>query len=298
MKRSKSTPESQNQNLTLRKSERLEDKFMKLPEEVIPKIFSKLEDDPKTLIRCSAVSTNWASFVSKTVHLSLRFFRRRYFYACSRVHYHMPSSAIPAIMKLFANLESLEIKICHPMSQPPFYENITRMTVKWTEDACQSDTCVAFEVGSLTTIEGAMQSHVFNKQKLATIKSSLVMDFYWKMLDHRPKTLRSLVIRSAKIYALGSGKVFMKNAQLPKLRDSVSKSQVNESWLEDPKNVVYWHKDHMDKERLLQEMVWLVYGSHFSVTTKGLKKNKLVVTETHVEELLDGVYDESNGVGN
>ncbi|KAJ6714003.1 hypothetical protein OIU85_025610 [Salix viminalis] len=104
---------------------------MNLPDELTTKIFSKMEDDPKTLIRCSLVSKKWASFVSKTVSLTLRFSRNGRFLACSKHHYHIPLSALPAIMKVFANLESLEIKVCHPASEQPVYGNITKMTVTW-----------------------------------------------------------------------------------------------------------------------------------------------------------------------
>ena len=44
MKRSKATQQSQNQDFPLRRSARLADKFTNLPDELITKIFSKMED--------------------------------------------------------------------------------------------------------------------------------------------------------------------------------------------------------------------------------------------------------------
>ncbi|KAG6791065.1 hypothetical protein POTOM_000175 [Populus tomentosa] len=290
MKRSKATQQSQNQDFPLRRSARLADKFTNLPDELTSKIFSKMEDDPKTLIRCSVVSKKWASFVSKIVNLTLRFSRNGHFLACSEHHYHTPLSSLPAIMKVFANLESIEVKVCHPASEPPAYGNITKMTVTWEGYVSQTDTCVAFEVGTLSTIEGAMLSHDFDEEKLATLKSSLVIDFYWRMIAHRPKKLKTLVIMSAKNYGVGSGKVLITIAQVSKLHDSISNSRVNESWLEDPQNIVYWHKNNSDKENLIQEQVWLVYRSKFFVTNNGLH-HEIIVREKNAKELLDGLDD-------
>lgn len=120
MKRFITAQQSHNQELTLRRSTRLTDKFQKLPDELTTKIFSKLEDEPKTLIRCTAVCKNWASFVSETVNLSLRFSslgNEGLSIPCSKLHYHIPQSAIPSIMNVFANLESFEIKLCNYASQ-------------------------------------------------------------------------------------------------------------------------------------------------------------------------------------
>jgi len=89
MKRSNATQQSQNQDFPLRRSARLADKFTNLPDELTTKIFSKMEDDPKTLIRCSVVSKKWASFVSKIVNLTLRFSRNGHFLACSEHHYQI-----------------------------------------------------------------------------------------------------------------------------------------------------------------------------------------------------------------
>jgi hypothetical protein len=81
----KPTQQSHNQEITLT------NKFQKLPDKLTTKIFSKLEDEPKTLIRCTAVCKNWASFVSETVNLSLRFSSLRnegLSIPCSKLHYH------------------------------------------------------------------------------------------------------------------------------------------------------------------------------------------------------------------
>ena len=298
MKRSKSTQQSQNQLFPLRRSARLADKFQKLPDELTIKIFSKMEDDPKTLIRCSAVSKTWSSFVSKTVNLTLRFLstgEKGHSLPCSKRHHHIPLPAIPAIMKVFANLESLKIKLCRfpsPTAQP-CCQNFTKMKVDWEGDDYHTYTCTAYEVGLLSTIKGAMLFHDFSKSTFAAIQGFPVTYFYWRMLDHRPKTLRRMVIMSSKMEGFRSGgKVFMRYEQLPNLRDSVSNLRVNESWLEDPQNVVHWHKNHSDKEHFLHEQVWLLYEWQYFVTNRELDMKEMMVKETGYTELLDGLdYD-------
>jgi hypothetical protein len=298
MKRSKSTQQSQNQLFPLRRSARLADKFQKLPDELTIKIFSKMEDDPKTLIRCSAVSKTWSSFVSKTVNLTLRFLstgEKGHSLPCSKRHHHIPLPAIPAIMKVFANLESLKIKLCRfpsPTAQP-CCQNFTKMKVDWEGDDYHTYTCTAYEVGLLSTIKGAMLFHDFSKSTFAAIQGFPVTYFYWRMLDHRPKTLRRMVIMSSKMEGFRSGgKVFMRYEQLPNLRDSVSNLRVNESWLEDPQNVVHWHKNHSDKEHFLHEQVWLLYEWQYFVTNRELDMKEMIVKETDYTELLDGLdYD-------
>jgi phosphoribosyl-ATP pyrophosphohydrolase len=167
------------------------------------------------------------------------------------------------------------------------------MNVVWTGDDSQADTCMAFDVGLLSTIEGAKLSHrLSGEKKFATLLSSSVMDFYWTMLDHRPKSLRRVVIMSAKMDPEGfrsGGKVFIRYEQLSKLRDSVSNSRVNESWLEDPQNVVYWHKKHTDKEHLLQEQVWLVYHWQFILANRKFTLKDLNLKKADLREVLDGL---------
>jgi hypothetical protein len=134
----KTTQQSHNQEITLT------NKFQKLPDKLTTKIFSKLEDEPKTLTRCTAVCKNWASFVSETVNLSLRFSslgNEGHSIPCSKLHYHIPQYAIPSIMNVFANLESFEIKLCNYPSQtshPSYRQNITKMKVKWDGNVDQA----------------------------------------------------------------------------------------------------------------------------------------------------------------
>ncbi|CAK7339376.1 unnamed protein product [Dovyalis caffra] len=309
MKRTKeSTEESNKQDVKLRKSEILADKITKLPAELTTKIFSKMEDDPKTLIRCSAVCKNWGYFVSKTVNLSLRFLstgEKGESLPCSKRHYHIPVAAIPSIMKVFANLESLKIKLCRfpsATSQPPCCQNFNQIKVEWDGDDYHTYTCTAFEVGLLSSsIKGAVLFHDFSRNNFATIHSFSVTYFYWKMLDHRPKTLSSMVIMSSKMERSRSGgKVFLKYEQLPNLRDSVSNSKVNKSWLEDPQHVVHWHKNHSAKNHLLQEQVWLVYEWKYFVANKELDQKELDEKElsakkTDFTELLDGLDYDAGG---
>uniref|UniRef100_A0A6N2M6V4 F-box domain-containing protein n=1 Tax=Salix viminalis TaxID=40686 RepID=A0A6N2M6V4_SALVM len=60
MRRSKSAGQSQNPNIT------------KLPDDLILKILSNIQDDTKTLIRCSSVCKNLHSLVSEIDTVSLR----------------------------------------------------------------------------------------------------------------------------------------------------------------------------------------------------------------------------------
>ncbi|KAJ6714004.1 hypothetical protein OIU85_025611 [Salix viminalis] len=298
MKKS-SSQQSQNQHFPLRRSARLADKFFSVPDELTTKIFSKLEDDPKTLIRCSAVSKKWASFVSKTVNLTLRFSRTGESLPCSKRHHHVPLLAIPSVMKVFANLESLKIKLCRfPSPTPqPCSQNFTKMKVDWDGDDYHTYTCSAYEVGMLSTMKKTMLFHDFSKTTFSSIQGFPVTYFYWRMLDHRPKTLRTMVIMSSKMEGFRSGgKVFMRYEQLPNLRDSVSNCRVNERWLEDPQNVVHWHKNHSDKEHKLQEQVWLLYEWQFFVTNREPDMKDMIVKETDYTELLDGLdYDDDDG---
>ncbi|KAJ6307370.1 hypothetical protein OIU76_017209 [Salix suchowensis] len=110
------------------------------------------------------------------------------------------------------------------------------------------------------------------------------------MIEHRPKTLRRVVIMSAKKKGFRSGgKVFIRYEQFSKLRDSVSKSRVNERWLEDPQNVVYWHRKNTDREHLLQEQVWLVYHWQFILANRKFTTKDLSLKKDDVVELLDGL---------
>ena len=170
----------------------------------------------------------------------------------------------------------------------------------WTGDDSQADTCLGFDVGLLSTIEGTKLSHALSEgKKLATLLSSSVMDFYWTMLEHRPKTLRRVVIMSAKMEGFRSGgKVFIRYEQFSKLRDSVSKSRVNERWLEDPQNVVYWHRKNTDREHLLQEQVWLVYHWQFILANRKFTMKDLSLKRDDMVELLDGLDAGATGSDN
>ncbi|CAK7339364.1 unnamed protein product [Dovyalis caffra] len=128
MRRSKSAKQSYNPKITVRRSERLADKFKKLPDDLILKILSNIQDDPKTLILCSSVCKHWNSLVSKIDTLSLRFLCAREgddgaddSLLCSHSHHHMKYAAFPALMKVFANLTSLEIKLCSFPSSPSLH---------------------------------------------------------------------------------------------------------------------------------------------------------------------------------
>ncbi|KAI5600367.1 hypothetical protein POPTR_001G022150v4 [Populus trichocarpa] len=59
------------------------------------------------------------------------------FHAQNFTTMHIPQSAIPAIMNVFANLESFEINLCNypsRTSHPSYRQNITKMKVKWDDE--------------------------------------------------------------------------------------------------------------------------------------------------------------------
>ncbi|KAB5572968.1 hypothetical protein DKX38_000162 [Salix brachista] len=327
MKKS-SSQQSQNQHFPLRRSARLADKFLSVPDELTTKIFSKLEDDPKTLIRCSAVSKKWASFVSKTVNLTLRFSRTGESLPCSKRHHHVPLLAIPSIMKVGTggDLEKVEkwLTACEEESWLEEYNrddnryNAGRgahLTLKNAESNAEVKgldvDAARASISTHNSVVPEPPSHAkyrasdsrtedcphLCKSTFSTIQGFPVTYFYWRMLDHRPKTLRRMVIMSSKMEGFRSGgKVFMRYEQLPNLRDSVSNYRVNERWLEDPQNVVHWHKNHSDKEHKLQEQVWLLYEWHFFVTNREPDMKEMIVKETDYTELLDGLdYDDDGG---
>ncbi|KAL9370122.1 hypothetical protein Peur_041321 [Populus x canadensis] len=308
MNKSESTQQSQNQNqnqdIMLRRSAMLSDELVNLPEELSTIIFSKMEDDPKTLIRCFLVSKNWASLVSKTVNLSIRMSctgENADSLPCATLHNHIPLSAIPVIMKLFANLESLEIKLCHcpsPTPETPCYQHVTKVKAEWAGDDSKTYTCTANEVGLLSTIQGPLVSLELEEEKFDTVENSSALDLYWIVLYYRPETMRSLVIMSAKMDELRSeGKVFISYDQLSEFPDSISSLSVNKSWLENPKNVVYWHKNQRRKKRSLREKVWLFYQWQSLISNEGQNMKDLIETKADLMKLLDGVADGDNGNG-
>jgi len=282
----------------------LSDELVNLPEELSTIIFSKMEDDPKTLIRCFLVSKNWASLVSKTVNLSIRMSctgENADSLPCATLHNHIPLSAIPGIMKLFANLESLEIKLCHcpsPTPETPCYQHVTKVKAEWAGDDSKTYTCTANEVGLLSTIQGPLVSLELEEEKFDTVENSSALDLYWIVLYYRPETMRSLVIMSAKMDELRSeGKVFISYDQLSEFPDSISSLSVNKSWLENPKNVVYWHKNQRRKKRSLREKVWLFYQWQSLISNEGQNMKDLIETKADLMKLLDGVADGDNGNG-
>ncbi|CAK7339378.1 unnamed protein product [Dovyalis caffra] len=290
---------SQNQDFLLRRSEILSDCVIDLPKEITTIIFSKMEDDPKTLTRCYAVSKNWASVVSQTVNLSFRMSctgDKGHSIPCSELHYHVPVSAIPGMMRLFANLESVEIKLCHCPSRTPYpacNQHVTKVKAEWAVDhASQTYTCTANEVGLLSTVKGPMVALELDEENFDTVENSPAMELYWRMLCCRPDTLRSLSIVSAKTVDFNSeGKIFISYDQLSNFPDSILELRVNKSWLEDPKNVVYWHKDQRNKEHSLREKVWLFYQWHSLISEKQKNVNDLTEKKEDLMKLLDELDD-------
>jgi hypothetical protein len=202
-------------------------------------------------------------------------------------------------MKLFANLVSLEIKLCHcpsPSPETPCYQHVTKVKAEWAGDDSKTYTCTANEVGLLSTIQGPLVSLELEEEKFDTVENSSALDLYWTVLYYRPETMRSLVIMSAKMDELRSeGKVFISYDQLSEFPDSISSLSVNKSWLENPKNVVYWHKNQRRKKRSLREKVWLFYQWQSLISNEGQNMKDLIETKADLMKLLDGVADGDNG---
>ncbi|CAK7339372.1 unnamed protein product [Dovyalis caffra] len=271
MRRPRKTQKPHNQEFELRRSPRLADKFQKLPDDLILAIFSKFQDDAKTLIRCSSVCKNWASLVPELHTLFLRFFTPvgdDDFPPCFQYHHHIPKSAIPALMKLFANLKSLEVKLC--FSQPSNdYIRLKEMVLCSDVHRYESSTLITSEVGLLTSSNGAALSLQLNLTRNSTQDNSF-LEFYMSISDNKPKSLTSLEIMTAKKQGFGSGgMVFMTDEQISRLKDSISKSRLNQSWLENLENVVCWLKNAPRNQNSLREQVLIVYKWDFIVTDDG-----------------------------
>ncbi|CAK7339373.1 unnamed protein product [Dovyalis caffra] len=142
----------------------------------------------------------WASLASELDYLSLTFlFQSRMMIddgdeedsPCFQSHHHIPKSAIPALMKVFENLKSLEIKIC--FSQTCMDNSFRLEATSAGSDVCSYLTCVSVpSKAGLLTSSDYTPSSLDAEFGCAHICS--FMDFYTLMLKNRSKTLTSLVM--------------------------------------------------------------------------------------------------------
>ncbi|KAI5554626.1 hypothetical protein BDE02_19G027000 [Populus trichocarpa] len=299
MRRSKSAKQSHNPNITVRRSERLADNFKKLPDDLILKILFKIQDDTKTLIRCSTVCKNLHSLVSKIDTVSLKFLCPNegddddddddYVLLCSQSHHHIPQVAFPALMKVFANLNFLEIKLCSFPSSSNLH--VSRLNCMIGDcDSIHCELIFAIQVGVLSSTRRSRNIPLKLNGKFDTSFAETMMFFLKKMVPHWPKTLKKVVILSANMQGSGSrGKVFIGEEELDNFVDLISTSMVYESWLNwlnNPKNVTYWRKDAQnDEHSWLRENVWILYGLGFP-WVKDRVTTDIVVMESVVKELL------------
>ncbi|KAB5565078.1 hypothetical protein DKX38_005132 [Salix brachista] len=281
------------------------DRFIQLPDELIITILKKT-GDPKTLIRCCLVCKLLQSLVSKVDAVSLRFSypgEAGEYLPCWKSHYHIPLSAIPAIMKVFASIKSLKIKLCLCPSLLNRYivhrGHAVRYKLKAEDmnDKMHTHLCIAIEVGLLSSDNKGMLYHKRDWFNIERVKNPLMMSFFLVILSHRPETLSSVVILSTGIerhslkhkvrYRTEEGKVFMESEQLTRFFTLISNTKVNKSWLKNPQNLVCWIKKDEQNNHRVREMLWLVHkweGERCNV-------KKSIIKERDVQELL-GAFDE------
>lgn len=281
------------------------DRFIQLPDELIITILKKT-GDPKTLLRCCLVCKHLQSLVSKVDAVSLRFSypgEAGDYLPCWKSHYHIPLSAIPAIMKVFAYMKSLKIKLCLCPSLLTCYGVHRGHAFKYKlkaedmNDKMHTHLCMAIEVGPLSSDNRGMLSHKQDWFDIEKDKNPLMMSFFLVILSHRPKTLSSVVILSTGIERHGLkrkvrhrtevGKVFMESEQMARFFSLISNTKVNKSWLKNPQNLVCWIKKDEQNNHRVREMLWLVHkweGERCNVKKSSIK-------ERDVQELL-GAFDE------
>ncbi|CAK7339374.1 unnamed protein product [Dovyalis caffra] len=269
-----------------------QDAFQEFSDDLIVTIFSKIQDDPKTLIRCSSVSNYWASLASKLTTSSLRFFvplegdddADEEHSPCFQSHHHTPTLAIPALMRVFENLESLEIKIC--FSQPCEHHSFRLKTTLAVSVPLEDKLLPDDDTPTVLEAEFSQGStHIGS-----------FLDFYTLMFKNRPKTLKTLVMMGTKIEGLGSGgMVFMTKEQILKYYGLSSKPRVNESWLENPENVVCWLNNPLQDEHWFTEKVWVVYQRELKTKYSDELNSvyKLIPEEIDVKNLLGGLDDDA-----
>ncbi|KAJ7005119.1 hypothetical protein NC653_009821 [Populus alba x Populus x berolinensis] len=158
------------------------DRFIQLPDELIITILKKTRD-PKTLLRCCLVCKHLQSLVSKVDAVSLRFSypgEAGEYLPCWKSHYHIPLSAIPAIMKVFSYMKSLKIKLCLCPSLLTCYGVHRGHAFKYKlkaedmNDKMHTHLCMAIEVGPLSSDNKGMLSHKRDWFDMEKVKNPLI----------------------------------------------------------------------------------------------------------------------------
>ncbi|KAJ4846955.1 hypothetical protein Tsubulata_011106 [Turnera subulata] len=301
---------------TLRRSPRLMDHFKKLPDDLTFIIFSKLKD-PKTLLRCSAVSKHFSSLVSD----STRSLTLRISYPpdvpCSPHHHHhhphIPLSAIPALMKLFRNLKHLAIKICLAAGRGSSSSPVSRrleehlhdgdmcmLNVVWCRPHIRVMISEACEIGMLSSSASSRWLRM-KPRRFHPWAMEMNSFFFHRVYPHCPKNMQRLVVSGAKVHrAVSGGKVFMEAEQLNRLAFMSPRAVVSRGWLNREGNVVYWlHKNANDDSKLekLREQVLLTHCQERllrdgHITLRHLDRR--FVTQTDVKEMLSA-FDSDEG---
>ncbi|KAJ6702892.1 hypothetical protein OIU85_028912 [Salix viminalis] len=244
-------------------SDELEDKFSELPEDIILTIVEKIRDT-KTLVICSVVSKQLHAVVSKIDAISVRILPYPRFHGrfeCSESHSnHLPPSQFPGLMRVFANVKHLNIRLCtfptlnlrNPANNLLLIkamingDDIQGSTAMIDGDDIRIDCCTAIKVGLLRRGMVEMMEMLFDPmlgQHPISYASDLCLD---AIVRRRPRTLSSIVISfvkmqgfygrkvslTRKIRDLCSGKLFMTRKQLDDVTNLKPNSTV-EAWLQD-----------------------------------------------------------------
>uniref|UniRef100_A0A6N2M935 Uncharacterized protein n=1 Tax=Salix viminalis TaxID=40686 RepID=A0A6N2M935_SALVM len=180
-----------------------------------PKFHPNLgKDDPKTLTCLQIEALSLRFFCPGEVDSSL---------PCSQSHFHIRHAALPAIMKVLANLKSLEIKLCDSLLQ--LHHHLATVV----DPELDVQLCAVVDVGALS---------------LRTLWSRRFgFSFCDKIKLHRPQTLRSILILSAN----------MKGFRSVRERTYNNPQNVMTCWLKSQSNIEEWIIDE----------VWLAFQQDF-----------------------------------
>lgn len=293
-------------------SDELEDKFSELPEDIIFTIVEKI-GDTKTLVLCSVVSKQWHAIVSKTETISVRVLPYPSCgggFPCAESHNHLPPSEVPGLMKVFAEVKSLKIKLCtfptlNPRNQ---VDNLLMIKAMIYGDDIRIDSCYAVKVGFLRRRMIVAMDTFFNPM-LSHHPVSYASDVCLHViLRHRPRTLSSIVISfvkmqdfygkkvfmTRKMRDLYNGKVFMTRKQLDDFTNLPPNASV-EGWLEDARNSIYQLKSSINniwsRDELWHVKHWESLHTGDTVMGKRFIDNP-TVSEMFVKELLGVAKDD------
>ncbi|KAB5565082.1 hypothetical protein DKX38_005136 [Salix brachista] len=266
-------------------SEELEDKFSELPEDIILTIVEKIRDT-KTLVICSVVSKQLHAVVSKIDAISVRILPYPRFHGrfeCSESHNHLPPSQFPGLMRVFANVKHLNIRLCTfptlNLRNPG--NNLLMIKAMINGDDIRIDCCTAIKVGLLRRGMVEMMEMLFDPM-LGQHPISYASDgFYGKKVS-----------MTRKIRDLCSGKLFMTRKQLDDVTNLPPNSSV-EGWLQDARNFAYKLKSSVNNGRSSRHELWHVtqWESFYTETGKIYIENP-TASEVFVKELLGVAKDD------